>query len=130
MISFWHLWVVELAISIQNFFFKFILSCQPFIIVPIVCHRCRLHWWLRDTFLPSSSFKVSAAWYFSHYLPLASLTPVANLPPGHCGQHRWAHTPSMTSPLLTAALIRELSRQLSRSAKLSGIFHTTPWNQL
>ena len=43
-------------------------------------------------------FKVTAAWYCSHYLPAVSLTPVANLPPvslipaaicHRCHWHRW-----------------------------------------
>ncbi len=39
-ISFGHLWVVELSYR-YIFSFKFILSCQQSDIVPIVCHRCR-----------------------------------------------------------------------------------------
>ena len=67
-----------------------------------VCHRCqRQRWQMQKIFNHKSfnylvwtslgslriehfglqvHFKVSAAWYCSHYLPPVSLTPVANLP--------------------------------------------------
>ncbi len=44
MISFGHLWEVELACR-NKIFFKFILSWSSLIIVPTVCHRCHLHRW-------------------------------------------------------------------------------------
>ncbi len=70
-----------------------------------VCHRCCWHRWQMDKifnqkifnnfvwsplgswgniyikFCLQVHFKVSAAWYCSHYLPPVSATPVANLPP-------------------------------------------------
>ncbi len=70
-----------------------------------VHHRCPWHWWQLEKILDKKNFnyfvwtplgsrvniyinfclqvhfKVSAAWYYCHYLPPMSLTPVANLPP-------------------------------------------------
>ncbi len=84
-----------------------------------VHHRCQRHWWQMEkifkqknfnnfvwaplgsrvtifkTFCLQVHFKVSAAWYCSHYLPPVSTTPAANLPPASlipvaiCHRRRW-----------------------------------------
>ncbi len=70
-----------------------------------VHHRCQRHWWQIEKIFKQKNcnnfvwaplgsrvtiyinfclqvhFKVSAAWYCSHYLPPVSTTPAANLPP-------------------------------------------------
>jgi hypothetical protein len=97
-----------------------------------VCHRCqRQRWQMKKIFnqkifnnffwSPLGSrgniyinfclqvhFKVSAAWYGSHYLPPVSLTPAANLPPvslipvaicHRCQQHKgnwWQNLPPVS----------------------------------
>ncbi len=84
-----------------------------------VCHRCQRHWWQMEkafkqknfnnfvwthlgigvniyvNFCLQVHFKVSAAWYYCHYVPPVSTTPVANLlpvsliPVAICHRRRW-----------------------------------------
>ncbi len=80
--------------SIQiHFSFKLILSFQQSDTVPIVCHRCRLHWWQIWCRCCWYWWKVATGhhchwWQISAgiidtggKLPPVSLTPVATLPP-------------------------------------------------
>ncbi len=82
-ISFWHLWAVELAYR-YIFSFKFTLSCQLsawYSIVPIVCHRWQNCCWYCSHWLQICH------WYQQHQrnwwqnFPLVLLIPVANLLP-------------------------------------------------
>ncbi len=78
----WHRWQIEKIFKQKN--------VNYFVWTPL---GSRLY-----KFLPSSHFKMSAAWYRSHCLPSVLLTPVANLlpvsliPVANCHRrcwHRW-----------------------------------------
>ncbi len=69
----WHRWQMEKIFKEKNF--------HNFVWAPL---GSRVNIYIR--FCLQVHFKVSAAWYYSHYLPPVSLTPVANLPPASTTQ--------------------------------------------
>jgi hypothetical protein len=64
----WHRWQMEKIFNQKNF--------NNFVWTPL---GSRVNIYIN--FCLQVHFKVSAAWYCSHYLPPVSTTPVANLPP-------------------------------------------------
>ncbi len=78
----WHRWQMKKIFNQKNF--------NSFVWTPLG-RRVNIYM----NFCLQVHFKVSAAWYCSHYFPPVSLTPVANLPPvslipvAICHQRRW-----------------------------------------
>ncbi len=98
-----------------------------------VHHRCRWHRWQMEkifnekkfnyfvwtplgsrvniyiNFCRQFHFKVSAAWYCSHYLPLANLPPVLLIPVAICHRRRWHRWQIWTIPAQIATGINNTS---------------------
>ncbi len=106
-----------------------------------VCHRCQRHRWqmaktfkqknfnnfvwtplgsrvnIYINFCPQVHFKLSAAWYCCHYLPPASLTPVANLSPVSL-------TPAANLPPVSTTLAKMVEKFATGVADTGGKFAT------